>query len=135
MKLLSIILFIFIAPLAINAEVKEIDNLELEKLISKGVVIIDIRRKEEWLQTGIVEGSQLSTFFDKNGKANVKNWLSDLATLVEKSDPIILICRTGRRTGLVAKFLDEKIGYNNIYNVTKGITKWIKDDNPVVIPK
>ena len=134
MSRLSFIFLLFLTPQLLSAEVKELTNEQLSKLISTGVPIIDIRRKEEWSETGIIEGSHLSTFFDKNGKANVNEWLTGLNLLVQKDQPLILICRTGRRTGLVAKFLDEKIGYKKVYNVTSGIKKWIKGNNPIIPP-
>ena len=96
--------------------------------------MIDIRRKDEWKSTGIVENSILMTFFDKNGKANTNEWLKELNKIANKNDPVILICRTGRRTGIISKFLSEKVGYKLIYDVTDGITDWIKKGNTVVNP-
>ena len=60
--------------------------------------------------------------------------LNKLNQIASKKDPIVLICRTGRRTGIVAKFLSEKLGYKSIYDVTDGITDWLKDGNSVVKP-
>ena len=74
------------------------------------------------------------TFFNKDGKADVKKWLQELELVASKEDPFILICRTGRRTGIVANFLDKKLGYNKIYDVSDGITGWIKEGQPVVKP-
>ena len=39
-----------------------IDNAKLKELVNQGVVLVDIRRKEEWQQTGVVEGSKTITF-------------------------------------------------------------------------
>jgi len=36
----------------------DIDNAELNKLISAGVPLIDLRTPPEWQQTGILAGSQ-----------------------------------------------------------------------------
>ena len=117
------------------SDVIEIGNIELKSLLQKKIPLIDIRRKDEWKSTGIVENSILMTFFDKNGKANTNEWLKELNQIAKKNDPVILICRTGRRTGIVSKFLSEKLGYRLIYDVTDGITDWIKKDNPVVNPQ
>ena len=103
-------------------------------LLQKKIPLIDIRRKDEWKSTGIVENSILMTFFDKNGKANTNEWLKELNKIANKNDPVILICRTGRRTGIISKFLSEKVGYRLIYDVTDGITDWIKKGNTVVNP-
>ena len=118
----------------VKAEVFEIGNNALASLIDKQVPIIDIRRQEEWSQTGIIEGSILMTFFDKEGKAEVDTWLQNLDLVANKNEPFILICRTGRRTGLVANFLSKKLKYEKVYDVTDGITEWIRKGNTVVKP-
>ena len=116
------------------SDVIEIGNIELKSLLQKKIPLIDIRRKDEWKSTGIVENSILMTFFDKNGKADTNEWLKELNKIAKKNDPVILICRTGRRTGIISKFLSEKVGYRLIYDVTDGITDWIKKGNTVVNP-
>lgn len=114
------------------AEVKDIDNNALQKLLKDKVTIVDIRTPEEWKETGIVEGSHLLTFFDKNGRYNIDAWISDFEKIVNKNQPVILICRTGNRTTTVSNFLDKKMGYQSVYNVKKGILDWIKTGNPIV---
>ena len=131
-KIILIINVLF-ASLAFS-DVIEIGNIELQSLLQKKIPLIDIRRKDEWKSTGIVENSILMTFFDKNGKANTNEWLKELNKIAKKNDPVILICRTGRRTGIISKFLSEKVGYRLIYDVTDGITDWIKKGNTVVNP-
>ena len=134
MKRVILIILLTVISATAKAEIVEIDNEELNSLIEMKIPIIDIRRKEEWQQTGIVAGSYLMTFFDKEGKADVTRWLQELEVVASKKDPFILICRTGRRTGIVAKFLSEKLGYKKVYDVTDGITEWIKKGNPTVKP-
>lgn len=137
MKLFAfkIILLIYISFASlVFSDVIEIGNVELKSLLEKKIPLIDIRRKDEWKSTGIVENSILMTFFDKNGKANTNEWLKELNKIANKNDPVILICRTGRRTGIISKFLSEKVGYRLIYDVTDGITDWIKKGNTVVNP-
>ena len=135
-------LFVFKLILLINylvasfsfSDVVEISNAELKSLLEQEIPLIDIRRKDEWNSTGIIENSILMTFFDKNGKANTIEWLNKLNKILDKNDPVILICRTGRRTGIITKFLSEKVGYRIIYDVTDGISDWIKEGNPVINP-
>ena len=128
-----LIINVLVASFAFS-DVIEIGNIELKSLLQKRIPLIDIRRKDEWKSTGIVENSILMTFFDKNGKANTNEWLKELNKIANKNDPVILICRTGRRTGIISKFLSEKVGYRLIYDVTDGITDWIKKGNTVVNP-
>ena len=45
-----------------------LDNGQLKTLLEQGVPIYDIRRPEEWRQTGVIEGSRLLTFVDAGGR-------------------------------------------------------------------
>lgn len=110
-----------------------IGNDKLKQLLAKGVKIYDIRRAEEWKSTGIVEGSKMLTFFYRGGKVN-GDFIPTFTDDVAKDEEIIVICRTGNRTIAVANFLAKKVGYKKVYNVRDGITRWIKEGNPVIKP-
>ena len=129
-----ILLLLVALALPLRAEVVNIDNQELEALLAQGVPVIDIRRADEWRQTGVIEGSHLHTFFDQRGRYDLAAWLEKLQAIAGKEDPFILICRTGNRTGILSRFLDQKLGYKKVYNVRRGITDWIRQGNPVVPP-
>ena len=107
------------------------DNDQLKALLAQGVPIYDIRRPEEWRQTGVVEGSRRLTFVDAGGRPNPE-FLPRFTVEVGKDDPVVLICRTGSRTDKLARELMEKQGYTQVYNVRHGITGWIAGNNPVV---
>jgi len=107
-----------------------LDNEQLETLLGQGVPIYDIRRAEEWHQTGVIEGSRLQTFVDGSGRV-LPDFLAHLSRTVDKDDPVILICRTGNRTSTLARHLIEQMGYTQVYNVRNGITRWISDGRPV----
>jgi len=123
--------------LAINtsqAAFGQLDNQQVQKMLERGVPIIDIRRPEEWKQTGVVKGSHLLTFFDKKGNYNVEKWLGQLEKIAGKNDEFILICRTGNRTGMVGNFLDKKLGFKKVAHASRGITSWIRSGLNVVKP-
>lgn len=110
-----------------QAEVIDIDNGELNKLVASGVPIVDIRTAPEWQQTGIVPGSHLLTFFDEQGRANAPFWLEKVRTIAKPGDPVIVICRSGNRTKAVSRLLSDQAGYAKVYNVKNGIAAWAKD--------
>ena len=112
---------------------ENISNDQLKELLAKNVTIVDIRTEPEWQETGIVEGSKTIVSFQRNGRMNPK-FMSEFTKVAGKNDPVILICRTGSRTAVLANALATDEGYTNIYNVTRGITDWIKAGNPVVKP-
>ena len=130
---LKIFCFLFSVKLA-YAEVVDINNEQILELSKKNIPIIDIRRSSEWEQTGVVPKSILLTFFDKNGKYNFDEWYTKLRLKINEGKPIILICRTGRRTKVIAEMMDKKID-NVIYNAQNGITSWIDAKLPTVKPK
>ena len=107
-----------------------IDNASLKKLLAEGTKIVDLRRQDEWDETGVIEGSQKLSAFDRKGKFN-RNFPRGLVKIAGKDDAVILICRTGNRSSVIANILVEQAGYSKVYNVSDGIVKWIKDGNSV----
>lgn len=108
-----------------------IDNAKLKELIAQGVTLIDIRRKEEWQQTGIVKGSKTITFFDRTGQIN-PNFVPEFTAIAKPDQPVALICRTGNRTQAASQAIAQQLGYKNVMNVTHGITGWIAEKRPVI---
>lgn len=108
-----------------------VDNEQLKSLLAKGTPLYDIRRADEWRQTGVVEGSRKLTFVDEAGRVNPE-FLQRIDAEIGKNDPVVLICRTGNRSDVLARHLMEKMGYTQVYNVKDGITRWVGDGNPVV---
>jgi len=131
-KLLTICLFIFTSQ--VFAEVKEVNNEEMISLMKNGVPVIDIRRADEWHDTGVINQSNLLTFFDKNSNHNTEEWLPKLKKIAKKGDPVIIICRSGKRSGIVSKLLDEQANYTNVYNASGGMVSWISLKNKTVKP-
>ena len=99
-------------------------------MLEQGMPIYDVRRPDEWRQTGVIKNSRLLTFVDGSGRVK-PDFLDKFTSAVGKNDPVILICRTGNRTSSLARHLVEKMGYTQIYNVHDGITRWISEVNSV----
>ena len=107
-----------------SAEVVDVNNEEIIKLLNTNIPIVDVRRSSEWNQTGIIPNSILLTFFDKDGNYNFDEWYEKLPLVINEDNPIILICRSGRRSKVVANMIDEKFN-TIIYNAQTGINSWI----------
>ena len=111
-----------------------VDSVQLKKMMLKQEIpIYDVRRPEEWRQTGVIEGSELLTFVDASGRLK-PDFLDRFTAAVDRDDPVILICRTGSRTSTLARYLVEQLGYTQVFNVRDGITRWISDGKPVQRP-
>jgi rhodanese-related sulfurtransferase len=115
------------------ADLKEISAAKLQDSISKGIPIIDIRRLDEWNNTGVIKTSHKLTFFDKYGKYDVNDWMSKFKKIVkDKNQPFILVCRSANRTGKVGTFLDEQMKYKNVYHLKGGIRNWLAQNRKTV---
>lgn len=115
-----------------RAEVVNIDNAELAKLVASGVPLIDIRTEGEWKSTGVIRGSRLLTFFDERGQADPRRWLEKALPIAKPEQPVILICRSGNRTREASRFLSEQGGYRTVYNVSRGLAGWVGEGRPLV---
>ncbi len=107
------------------ADIVDVNNEQIKELSKTNISIVDVRRSSEWNQTGVIPKSILLTFFDKEGKYNYDEWYEKLRLEIDEGKPIILICRTGRRTAIIAKMMEIKKFDNVIYNAKNGITSWI----------
>ena len=116
------------------AEIVNVNNQQIKALSKVNIPIVDVRRSSEWNQTGIVPNSILLTFFDKKGNYNLDAWYTELRLKINEGEPIILICRTGRRTKIIAEMMDKKFD-NVIYNAKDGITSWIDKKLKTVKPR
>ena len=120
------------ASAGVRAEIINIDNAELARLSASGVKVIDVRTEGEWRSAGVVAGSKLLTFFDEEGHSNPPQWLGKVRMYARSDQPVILICRSGNRSMVAARFLSDQSGYSTVYNVSKGIAGWTSDGRPVV---
>ena len=133
-NLLSITLVVFLSSTQLFADIFEVNNNKIITLMESGIPLIDIRTKREWYETGVIKKSKLLTFFDKDGNYNVKEWLSKLKKIASNKDPVIIICRSGRISRIVANVLDLKGRYKTFYHVTDGIISWIDVKNKTIEP-
>ncbi len=78
------------------------------------VVLIDVRTPNEWQRTGLPQGALGATLQDNDFIDQVFTHLNG-----DKSKPVALICRTGRRSQTAAERL-EQAGFTAIFNVREG---------------
>jgi len=93
---------------------KEINVIELKKLLDDNhpIQLIDVR--EEW----------------EHAKFNIGGLLIPMGTIkhhfdkLDLSKKIVFYCRSGSRSGIVAKMLENKYGLKDIYNLKGGMLDW-----------
>lgn len=96
----------------------------VEKMIDDNIVMIDVRREEEWKRTGIIKKSHLLTFFDDKGEYDIEKWMSEFEKLVtSKEQTFVLICARGNRTRTIGNFLISN-DYKNTAHLFGGMVLW-----------
>lgn len=83
------------------------------------LTLIDIRRPEEWRQTGVAEDALRINMVHPKGTVG---FVGQVAAEVEGDTgaPIGLICRTGNRSRQMQRALREA-GFTEVYNVEEGM--------------
>ncbi len=129
---MKLIFFIFLFfSYSAYGEVINIDNQKLKKLISDGIIIVDIRTKKEWKTTGIIDKSNTISLLDEKERFSIKNWYKKFSKLKLKNNSVVIICAVGGRSFYISKLINIKQGNLKIYNLKLGIQKWISENNPV----
>jgi phage shock protein E len=87
------------------------------QLAIKGAPLIDVRTSEEY-QSGHIENANLIPLQD------IEQRIKEVENLVngDKTKPVVLYCRSGRRSGLAKEIL-LKHGFSNVINIG-GINDW-----------
>lgn len=104
--------------------------LEMQK--NQQALIVDIRTTAEWQASGVIADSLKLQAFDSSGKFDQTQWLSDLKKAQSSPDqPVILVCRSGNRSGKVGELLTKQLGLNNVYHLSQGIESWKRAGYPL----
>ena len=115
-----------------RAQVVETDSGELPRLMAEDVVVIDIRRPDEWKRTGVIEGAHLMTFFDARGNYDLKAWMAKLMPVAIRNRKVAIVCHSGGRSRPVSRFLYEEAGYRRVYDVRDGMGGWVAANRPTI---
>ena len=133
-KLLALTLFFLLNSTQLFAEIYEVNNEKIKMLLENNVPLIDIRTEGEWYETGVINRSHLLTFFDKDGNYDYKKWMTQVGKIADEIGPVIIICRSGRRSRIVSNMIIKENSEYLIYHATNGIKSWIESSNKTVKP-
>lgn len=89
-----------------------VDGATARRLVAAGAKLVDVRTQQEFDQ-GHLPGAQLIPYDQIAARA---------AELGPRETPIVLYCRTGRRTAIAARALAE-LGYARVWDL-QGIGNW-----------
>ena len=114
--LLPICLLIFNANAQEKSSVKKISPRKLERKLKKDIQLVDVRTEKEFGEQRIGKAVNLNV-----DDANFEKAVQTL----DKSKPVYLYCRSGKRSNKAAKKLDS-LGFSKIYDLEGGINSWNK---------
>ncbi len=104
-------------------------SMPVSDMTADGGLLVDIRTPPEWVETGVIEGARLIEFdFDRP-----TTFLPQIAAEIADGRDLVLICRSGNRTQVVADFLARQIP-NRIVSIEGGIKKVIAAGYQTVPP-
>ena len=96
----------------------------VEKMIDDNIVMIDVRREDEFRRTGVIKNAHLLTFFDEYGNYDLEAWMKEFEKLVtSKEQTFVLICAHANRTRNIGEFLVQQ-GYKHTAHLMGGMALW-----------
>lgn len=106
---------------------------KVQKMIDDNIVMIDVRREDEWNYTGIVKNAYKMTFFDMFGNVDVPSWMKEFEKIVTSKDQtFVLICAHANRTRTIGNYLIQQHGYKNVTHLEGGMAAWTDEGREVV---
>ncbi len=114
---------IFSCSLINNESINHMNSEELIDFIElNDAILVDVRTEDEY-NSGYIENSLNIDYFSNEFSVN--------ADKLDKTIPIILYCRSGKRSSMSANKIS-KLGFKEIYNLEGGILEWIEEGNAIV---
>ncbi len=138
-RTIVVITLLLLTACAKHAPYKDITPTEADAMVRDGnAVILDVRTPQEWKAVGhpgpdrtgrgqYLEGRVLNIPYQmlyqgasgRTMAAVNPQFVAEVEQVLEKDDPVILICRSGNRSVPAAQALHEA-GFRRLYNVTTG---------------
>lgn len=98
---------------------RQIDSYEAQEMLrEQGALMVDVREPHEHAAGSIPDARLIP----------LRQITHAVERLREQGDrPIILSCRSGNRSEMACRFLRES-GIDNVYNLSGGVTGWLRAD-------
>ena len=106
-----------------DTPINQMNSDELLDFIEiNNAILVDVRTQDEY-NSGYIESSLNIDYLSNGFSENIEK--------LDKNIPIILYCRSGKRSSMSANKLS-KLGFKEIYSLDGGILKWIEIGNSVI---
>lgn len=109
----------------VESKINLVTSEEMESLLElEDVQLVDVRTAKE-REDGYIKNSQNIDFYSPTFDEDILK--------LDKSKPVILYCRSGKRSADCAEKLKDA-GFVKIYDLKGGITEWLFDDRAIEMP-
>ena len=127
--LVVLILFMLVfAPMTVKGGgiIEDISAADANDLIEQnrgkeGFVILDVRTPEEY-EGGRIEGSENIDYYGDDFRERIE--------ALDKDQTYLVYCASGNRSGRALKLMSD-LGFERVYNLIGGITRWQSEGLPV----
>lgn len=126
------VILLCLGALKTNAVTQNMNPEQLLAAQQDGAVVIDIRTPAEWANTGTIVGAKRIMFFDQNRQPQIDAFMQSLEKIVQDNNqPVVLVCRSGNRSGVALRFLQKNKGYKNVAHLARGMNQWLAEKREV----
>jgi rhodanese-related sulfurtransferase len=107
----------------VTVQINEIDVEQLHRMIIDGTEfqLIDVREADERIISSL------------GGELIPLDSLAENIDKISRDIPVIIYCRTGRRSADAAFILQQAYGFNNVHNLNGGIYAWSDEIDPGIM--
>ena len=99
---------------------KEISVQDLKKKIDdkEDFQLIDVREEYEY------------DICNLKGELIPMNYVLDNADKISREKPVVVHCKSGRRSAVIINELEKRFGFTNLYNLKGGILEYAQEIDP-----
>lgn len=123
MKLVLSLIFISLFSFQTQAQGLKYQILDkvsfADSLKSKQVLLIDVRRPEEFEAGNIENAQNINVLEPENFNSKIEK--------LDKSQPVYIYCRSGNRSGKAAQIMQDA-GFTKIFDLEGGYLNWTADE-------
>ncbi len=112
-------MFKFLSKLFAGVPSMDIDTYLADYQGKNNHILIDVRTPDEFKSGHVAKAKNIPL-----------NTISKKMKSIPKDKTVVLMCRTGNRSGMAARQL-ASAGYDNVINLKGGILRWQGDGHPV----
>ena len=123
----TLIFTIELLEVSMPATLSEVSATDVLAQQAKGTLIIDIRREDEWRDTGVIKDAHLITAFQNNGGLYPEFQDKFFSLVPDPDTPVLIYCRSAGRSRMLGHALIDQLGFTHVSHLTGGMNSWLEN--------